>query len=125
MGKERLVRVRGGFSNWSNEDILKFAGFVQRFWRKKVDAESCRFIDLYSPVTFAEKRKTGKISLRRMQWRLAEKNATMAIFLGKQYLGQRDNVDVNVTNTEGLSLDELETMVIGFDAGSGDSNSPE
>ena len=75
--------------------------------------------------TFAEKRKTGKISLRRMQWRLAEKNATMAIFLGKQYLGQRDNVDVNVINTEGLSLDELETMVIGFDAGSGDSNSPE
>ena len=51
--------------------------------------------------------------------------ATMAIFLGKQYLGQRDNVDVNVTNSEGLSLDELETMVIGFDAGSGDSNSPE
>lgn len=53
MGKERLVRVRGGFSNWSNEDILKFAGFVQRFWRKKVDAESCRFIDLYSPVSAA------------------------------------------------------------------------
>ena len=60
-----------------------------------------------------------------MQWRLAEKNATMAIFLGKQYLNQRDNVDVNVTNSEGMSLDELETMVIGFDAGSGDSNSPE
>lgn len=75
--------------------------------------------------TFAEKRKTGKISLRRMQWRLAEKNATMAIFLGKQYLGQRDNVDVNVTNNDGMPLDELETMVIGFDAGSGDSNSPE
>lgn len=49
----------------------------------------------------------------------------MAIFLGKQYLNQRDNVDVNVTNSEGMSLDELETMVIGFDAGSGDSNSPE
>ena len=75
--------------------------------------------------TFAEKRKTGKISLRRMQWRLAEKNATMAIFLGKQYLGQRDNVDVNVTNTDGMSLDELETMVIGFDEGSGDSTSTE
>lgn len=74
---------------------------------------------------FAQKRGAGKISLRRSQWRLAEKNATMAIFLGKQFLGQRDNVDVNVTNTEGLSLDELETMVIGFDAGSGDSNSPE
>lgn len=32
----------------------------------------------------------GKISLRRMQFRLAEKSAGMAIFLGKQYLGQSD-----------------------------------
>lgn len=32
----------------------------------------------------------GKMSLRRAQFRLAEKNAAMAIFLGKQYLGQRD-----------------------------------
>ena len=34
----------------------------------------------------------GRISLRRAQFRLAEKNAGMAIFLGKNYLGQRDNV---------------------------------
>lgn len=74
---------------------------------------------------FSQKRGKGRISLRRSQFKLAEKNATMAIFLGKQYLGQRDNVDVNVTNSDGMSLDELETMVIGFDAGSGDSNSPE
>ena len=74
---------------------------------------------------FAKKRGKGRISLRRVQFKLAEKNATMAIFLGKQYLGQRDNVDVNVTNNDGMPLDELETMVIGFDAGSGDSNSPE
>lgn len=74
---------------------------------------------------FAQKRGAGKISLRRSQWRLAEKNATMAIFLGKQFLGQRDNVDVNVTNNDGMPLDELETMVIGFDAGSGDSDSAE
>ena len=39
---------------------------------------------------FAQKRGAGKISLRRSQWRLAEKNANMAIFLGKQYLGQKD-----------------------------------
>ena len=32
----------------------------------------------------------GKISLRRSQFRLAESNATMAIWLGKQYLGQRE-----------------------------------
>jgi hypothetical protein len=32
------------------------------------------------------------MSLRRTQFRLAEKSAAMAIFLGKQYLGQSDNV---------------------------------
>ena len=44
-------------------------------------------------VVFAEKRGLGKISLRRAQFRLAEKNAAMAIFLGKNYLGQRDSVE--------------------------------
>ena len=44
--------------------------------------------------------ENGKMSLRRMQYKLAEKNPTMAIWLGKQYLGQRDNVEVehNVQN---------------------------
>lgn len=44
---------------------------------------------------FSKKRELGKSSLRRMQWKLAEKNATMAIFLGKNYLDQRDNIEVN------------------------------
>ena len=35
----------------------------------------------------------GKMSLRRMQFKLAEKNSAMAIFLGKQYLGQKDVVE--------------------------------
>lgn len=42
---------------------------------------------------FKEKRSRGKASLRRSQFRLAESNATMAIWLGKQYLGQKDNPD--------------------------------
>lgn len=46
-------------------------------------------------LTFADAYKKhsakGKMSLRRAQFRLAETNATMAIFLGKQYLGQRDD----------------------------------
>ena len=37
---------------------------------------------------FAEKRSAGKISLRRKQWKLADRSAAMAIFLGKQFLGQ-------------------------------------
>ncbi len=41
---------------------------------------------------FAQKRTPGQISLRRSQFRLAEKNASMGIWLGKQYLGQSDKV---------------------------------
>lgn len=48
-------------------------------------------------VTFSEyyKKKSakGKISLRRTQMRMSETNPTMAIWLGKQYLGQKDQQD--------------------------------
>lgn len=48
-------------------------------------------------TTFAEIYKTysapGKASLRRTQFKLAERSAAMAIFLGKQYLGQKDMVE--------------------------------
>ena len=39
---------------------------------------------------YKEKRQGGKASLRRQQFKIAETNATMAIWLGKQYLGQTD-----------------------------------
>ena len=42
---------------------------------------------------FKEKRGLGKISLRRYQFELARKNANMAIWLGKNYLDQRDTPD--------------------------------
>lgn len=38
----------------------------------------------------------GKVSLRRNQFKMSETNPTMAIWLGKQYLGQRDCYDNNV-----------------------------
>lgn len=40
--------------------------------------------------TYKKLSANGKMSLRRMQFKLAERSAAMAIFLGKQYLGQRD-----------------------------------
>lgn len=45
---------------------------------------------------FKEKRGKGHISLRRAQFRLAENNATMAIWLGKQYLGQSDEKNIEI-----------------------------
>jgi hypothetical protein len=40
---------------------------------------------------FSVKRGKGKIALRRAQFDLAKKNAAMAIWLGRQYLGQTDH----------------------------------
>lgn len=44
--------------------------------------------------TYKKKSAKGKMSLRRMQFKLAEKSAAMAIWLGKQYLDQKDIVEV-------------------------------
>lgn len=52
-------------------------------------------------ISFAEAFKIwsadGKISLRRTQFKMAEHNVSMAIWLGKQYLGQKDQQEI-VTN---------------------------
>lgn len=62
------------------------------------------------------------MSLRRIQMKLAEKNASMAIFLGKQYLGQRDVVESRTmdqaTSTNNEILKALKQRhVIGLDEG--------
>lgn len=56
----------------------------------------------FAPV-FEEKRAGGKVSLRRMQWKLAEKSPAMAIFLGKNYLGQSDKQDVELSGKVGIT----------------------
>lgn len=43
---------------------------------------------------FEEGKGKGCISLRRHQWRMAEKNPTMAIWLGKNHLGQTDRLEM-------------------------------
>lgn len=49
--------------------------------------------DVNFKQAFAMFNAKGKISIRRTQLKLAENNASMAIFLGKQYLGQKDYVE--------------------------------
>ncbi len=43
---------------------------------------------------FKQKRQRGHVSLRRSQFKLSESNPTMAIWLGKQYLGQKDEAKI-------------------------------
>lgn len=52
----------------------------------------------------------GKQSLRRQQYELAKKgNCSMLIWLGKQYLGQKDKIDTSV-NGDGMMDDILDYM---------------
>ena len=55
--------------------------------------------------TYKEGIERGKMSLRRHQWRaLEEGNPTMLVWLGKQYLRQRDKFDHELTGAEGGPL---------------------
>jgi len=79
----------------TEEEIAQFLEVSVRTLQR--DEEFCR--------VFKKGKENGKMSLRRIQFKLAEKSYAMAIFLGKQYLGQKDVVENQVTNN-GI-LDEL------------------
>lgn len=55
---------------------------IERWCRREL---GCSFADAYK-----KRAVIGNISLRRTQLRLSEKSPAMAIWLGKQYLGQTD-----------------------------------
>lgn len=60
------------------------------------------FADVYKKES-----AVGKMSLRRNQFKLSEKSAAMAIFLGKNYLGQKDVVENNDTTV----IEKLESIL--------------
>lgn len=66
-------------------------------WCKKT------YNDNFSGV-YKNKSSDGKISLRRFQFKLAEKNPSMAIWLGKQWLGQRDTIDASAETTARITI---------------------
>ena len=80
------------------EEIAGFfdcsADTIERFCKREYKQT---FADTYKKQSFA-----GKLTLRRAQFKLAEKNASMAIWLGKQYLGQKDVIEADF-NPESLS----------------------
>lgn len=63
-------------------------------------------------MSFAEAFKMhsagGKISLRRWQFKMAEHNVSMAIWLGKQYLGQTEKQEVALSTTDDDTIKEME-----------------
>jgi len=65
------------------------------------DTYNMGFSDVYK-----KKSATGKMSLRRYQFDLAKKSPAMAIFLGKNYLGQKDTFEQNIEDKNGI-IDDL------------------
>lgn len=88
----------------TQEEICGFFGVTDKTltkWVKETYQES--FSDTYKKYSAG-----GKISLRRYQLELAKKSSAMAIWLGKQWLGQRDEdlrsqVDVNTSILESIA----------------------
>lgn len=68
----------------------------------------------YGGLAFEEvwksKASVGKISLRRIQFKQAERYPAMSIFLGKQYLGQSDNAHAD-NLIDGLTSKAQEIVV--------------
>ena len=77
----------------------------------KANYDGRTFLDV-----FKEKRENGLISLRRTQFQLAEKSPAMAIFLGKNLLGQTDKLEQTVND-----VSEHKGITINF-ADKGDGN---
>ena len=50
----------------------------------------------------------GKVSLRRKQFRLASSSASMAIHLGKQYLGQTDKSSLELSGPDGGPIESFD-----------------
>lgn len=95
-----LQCTRDEICSWFNVDDMTLDKWCKRTYG-----------DTFSAV-FAVKRGTGKVSLRRNQWKMAETNPTMAIWLGKQYLGQRDTANIQIkTEIEQETIDAVEALI--------------
>ena len=88
---------------------------VTAFFDHKLDGCSVDTIERWCKRTYkenfadiaAKKRNLGKISLRRAQFELAKKNGAVAIFLGKNYLGQTDKIINEISEEKNGQLADL------------------
>lgn len=75
------------------DEIAHFMGIsIDTLSRRITEAHGCTFADYHKKHSV-----NAIISLRRAQWQNAlDGNATLQIWLGKQYLGQKNNLDVTL-----------------------------
>ena len=84
--------------------------------RKKDDDEFC--------IAHKKGQQRGKASLRRMQFKAAEGgNATMLIWLGKQYLGQSDKTQHELSGPDGGPIEWVELVKVAQSDGNAETDS--
>lgn len=71
-------------------------------------------------VIFAQKRVAGKIALRRSLLQMSSKNAAVAIFLAKNWLGMRD---VPISGDEGNKTEPIKVEIVVQGAENNQNNS--
>ena len=74
---------------------------IERWCKRELKSSFAEMFKKYSA--------SGKISLRRWQYKLAEHNTTMAIWLGKQWLGQTDKQEVSMAINSDETIKEMES----------------
>jgi hypothetical protein len=96
--------------NCTMEEVAAFFGCNKKTIERRMldDPEISEAIDMG--------RNMGRLSLRRKQMELVNKgNAAMAIFLGKQILGQRDKNETEISSPDG-SLQPTQIVLQGVAA---------
>jgi hypothetical protein len=97
---EKLCRL-----NCTDAELAAYFGFC----RKTIERE--RKINPEFDAAIERGKSYGKLSLRRKQVALAEEgNATMLIWLGKQYMGQRDKNEL--TGADGGPMEHDHTWTV-------------
>ena len=94
------IRALGGIQATNDEaaSVLRVStGTFEGFMRNHPQAREA----------FDAGKDEGRASLRRTQFAMAEKNAAMAIWLGKQYLGQSEKSEIRTTTTHEEQLERL------------------
>ncbi len=85
------------FIQCTGEEISAILDIDYSNLNKKLKNETGKTFTQY----YAEKRSGGKMSLRRRQFAMSETNPTMAIWLGKNWLGQSDKTEIDHKNSDG------------------------
>lgn len=112
MGRKRIEIDKSAFEKLcaifcTEEEIAGFfncsVDTIER-WCKRTYGVS--FADIYKI-----KCAPGKISIRRYQFQQAEHSPAMAIFLGKNYLGQRDFNEEDYTDSLDNAIEKIKNIL--------------